>query len=113
MEIKKATRQQNHATTAERLQMVEQFRRSGLTRVAFSRQHQIPLATLNWWLTKTKRASNLPMPVVFSEVVLPPAPAATTSAWAMEVIRPDGLIIRCRDAFCANDLVRLLRGPRC
>jgi transposase-like protein len=115
MEIKKGTRQQNHATTAKRLQMVEQYRRSGLTRAAFSRQHRIPLATLNWWLAKTKRASNLPVPVVFSEVMLPPAPAAATSPWAIEFVRPDGLIIRCREAFCANDLVRLLpgRGPQC
>jgi transposase-like protein len=113
MEIKKATRQQNHATSAERLQMVEQFRRSGLTRAAFSRQHQIPLATLSWWLKKAKRGSNLPVPVVFSEVMLPQAPAAATTTWATEFVRPDGLIIRCREAFCANDLARLLRGPRC
>jgi len=113
MEIKKGTRRQNHATTAERLQMVEQFRRSGLTRAAFSRQHDIPMATLNWWLAKTKQPSNLPVPVLFSEVMFPPPQTATTSTWAMEFVRPDGLVIRCREAFCANDLVRLLRGPRC
>jgi hypothetical protein len=111
MEIKTGTRQQNHRATAERLKMVEQFRRSGLTRAAFSRQHQIPLATLNWWLKKTKLASNLPVPVVFSEVMLPPAPA--TTPWAMEFVRPDGLIIRYRDAISTHDLARLLRGPRC
>lgn len=93
--------------------MVEQFRRSGLSRAAFSRQQGIPLSTLDWWLAKTKRVSHLPAPVVFSEVMLPPAPAATTGAWAMEIVRPDGLIVRCREAFSANDLVRLLRGPRC
>ena len=113
MGIKKRTRQQNYATKAERLQMVEQFLRSGLTRVAFSRQYGIPLTTLNWWLTKAKQASKLPAPVVFSEVMLPAAPAAATSTWAMEIVRDDGLIIRCRETLCANDLVRLLRGPRC
>jgi transposase-like protein len=113
MKIIRATRQQHHASAAERLQMVEQFRRSGLTRAAFSRQYGIPLATLSWWLARTKRDSNLPAPVVFSEVMLPLAPAATSSTWAMEVVRPDGLIIRCREAFCAKDLMRLLRGPRC
>ena len=113
MEIKRGARQQDHAPTAQRLKMVEQFRRSGLTRAAFSRQNQIPLATLNWWLKKTKPASNLPAPVVFSEVMLPSAPAAGTTPWAMEIVRPDGLIIRCREAVCAHDLVRLLRGPRC
>ena len=113
MEIKKATRRQNHMTAAERLQMVEQFRRSGLTRVAFSRQYGIPQATLSWWLKRTKSAANLPAPVVFSEVMLPPVPVATSGPWAMEFVRPDGLIVRCRDAFSTNDLVRLLRGPRC
>jgi hypothetical protein len=113
MEIKTGTRQQNHASTAQRLKMVEQFRSSGLTRAAFSRQHQIPLATLNWWLKRTKPVSNLPAPVVFSEVMLPPAPAEVTTPWAMEFVRPDGLIIRCREAICAHDLVRLLRGSRC
>lgn len=113
MEIKKASRRHKRATTAERLQMVEQFRRSGLTRAAFSRQHDIPIATLNWWLAKTKQPSNLPVPVLFSEVMFPPPPTATINTWAMEFIRPDGLVIRCREAFPANDLVRLLRGPRC
>lgn len=113
MEIKKATRAQNRASKAERLQMVEQFRRSGLTHVAFSRQHGIPLATLNWWLKKAKRASALPVPVVFSEVMLPPAPTVAASPWAMEFVRPDGLIVRCREPLCAGDLARLLRGPRC
>jgi transposase-like protein len=113
MEIKGLTRQQHHATAAERLQMVEQFRRSGLTRAAFSRQHGIPLATLNWWLAKTKRASNLPVPVVLSEVRLA-SPAATPNlAWAMEVISPSGLTVRCREALPVRDLARLLRGTRC
>jgi len=113
MEIQKGTPRQNHAPTAKRLKMVEQFRSSGLTRAAFSRQYQIPLATLNWWIKKTKPACNLPAPIVFSEVMLPPAPAAGTTPWAMEVVRPDGLIIRWREAICAHDLSRLLRGPRC
>lgn len=113
MEIKKATRRHTHRTAAERLQLVEQFRRSGLSRVAFSRQYGIPQATLSWWLKKTKSAANLPAPVVFSEVLWPPVSAAANGPWAMEFVRADGLIVRCRDAFSTNDLVRLLRGPRC
>jgi hypothetical protein len=62
---------------------------------------------------KTKSAANLPAPVIFSEVLLPPTPTAETSSWAVEFVRPDGLIVRFRDAFSTNDLVRLLRGPRC
>lgn len=113
MEIKNDTRRRKHTTTAERLQMVEQFRRSGLTRAAFSRQHGIPLATLDWWLARTKRDSHLPVPVLFREVMLPPAPVTGTSTWAMEIVRPDGLVIRCRETLGMKDLTRLLRGPRC
>jgi len=93
--------------------MIEQFRRSGLTRAAFCQQRGIPLATLSWWLAKAKRTSHLPVPVVFSEVMLPPAAGAATSAWAMEIVRPDGLVIRLREPFCANEVARMLRGPRC
>ena len=113
MEIKSITRQQHRAPATQRLQMVEQFRRSGLTRAAFSRQYGIPLATLNWWLTKTKGSSNLPVPVVFSEVMLAPQAVTPGNAWAMEVVAPSGLTVRCREALPVRDLARLLRGPRC
>lgn len=113
MEIKGVTRRHHRATAAQRLQMVEQFRRSGLSRAAFSRQHGIPLATLSWWLAKTKRASNLPVPVVFSEVMLAPPAAMPIHAWAMEVVAPSGLMVRCREALPVQDLARLLRETRC
>lgn len=113
MEIKRITRRQPRATAAQRLQMVEQFRRSGLTRAAFSRQHQVPLATLNWWLAKTKRASNLPAPFLFNEVILAPLAATPTNPWAMEVVTPSGLTVRCREALALQELSRLLRVARC
>jgi hypothetical protein len=56
MEIKAITRQ-HRATADQRMRMVEQFRRSGLTRAAFSQQYGIPLATLNWWLAKVDKKS--------------------------------------------------------
>jgi hypothetical protein len=111
METKAITRQ-HRATAGQRMRMVEQFRRSGLTRAAFSKQYGVPLATLSWWLTKAKRASSLPMPVVFSEVKLT-APAVSTNAWAMEVVAPSGLTIRCREALAVHDLAHLIRGARC
>jgi len=92
--------------------MIEQFRRSGLTRAEFSKQYGVPLATLSWWLKKAKRASNLPVPVVFSEVKLT-APEVSTNAWAMEVVAPSGLTIRCREPLAIHDLAHLIRGARC
>lgn len=109
MENKAITRQYR-ATADQRMQMVEQFRRSGLTRAAFSKQYGIPLATLSWWLTKTKRASNLPVPVIFREVRLEPPAIEPINPWAMELIGPSGLTIRCREALAVRDLARLLRG---
>jgi transposase-like protein len=112
MEIKAIT-QQHRATADQRLQTIEQFRRSGLTRAAFSRQYGIPLATLSYWLAKAKRASNLPVPVVFSEVRLTAPEASSPNAWAMEVVAPSGLTIRYREALATRDLVRLMRSGRC
>ena len=90
--------------------MVEQFRGSGLTRASFSQQYGIPLATLSWWLKKAKRASGLPVPVVFSEVMLELPGAEPANPWAMEVVGQSGLKIRCREALAVRDLARLLRG---
>jgi hypothetical protein len=111
MENKTITRQ-HRASEDQRMRMVEQFRRSGLTRAAFSRQYGVPLPTLGYWLTKAKRALNLPVPVVFSEVNLT-APEISMSAWAMEVVAPSGLTIRCREPLAIHDLARLIRSTRC
>jgi hypothetical protein len=111
MENKTITRQ-HCASGEQRMRMVEQFRRSGLTRTAFSRQYGVPLPTLGYWLTKAKRALNLPVPVVFSEVNLT-APEVSTNVWAMEVVAPSGLTIRCREPLAIHDLAHLIRSARC
>jgi transposase-like protein len=109
MELQKYTPQSRRPTPAERLQMVERFRRSGLTRVAFSHQYGIPLATLSWWLSKAKNSTNVPAPVAFSEIKLMP-PTEPTIGWAMELESPSGLVVRCRTALDPKDLMCLLRG---
>jgi hypothetical protein len=93
--------------------MVERFHRSGLTRASFCQQEGIPLATLGYWLTRIKRRSNEPEPIVFSEVPLTPPNACPTDGWAMEVVSPEGLTIRYREALSVNELVVLLRGNSC
>jgi hypothetical protein len=113
MDNKSITRQQHRLPADQRLQMVEQFRRSGLTRAAFSRNYGIPLATLNWWLAKAKRACHQPVPVVFSEVLLEPEAKTNEPTWAMEMISPSGMTVRCREALSVRDLARLLRNTRC
>ena len=112
MEIQKRPKPLQPVASDQRLQMVEQFRRSGLTRKAFSLQYGVPLATLSWWLNKAKRASNAPIPLSFSEVKVIPA-VDTADGWAMEVEAPSGVKVRCREALPVRTLERLLRGARC
>jgi hypothetical protein len=95
--------------------MVEQFRQSGLTRRAFSQQSGVPLATLSWWLRKTRKVANLPapMPILFREINLRTPEISSPHAWAMEVIAPSGMTVRFREPLAVKDLVKLMRGGRC
>jgi transposase-like protein len=112
MENKAIVRRQYRASADQRMQMVEQFQRSGLTRKAFSLQYGVPLATLSWWLGKAKRSSDAPATMTFREVKLMAA-ADPPEKWAMEVESPSGMKVRCREELSARILERLLRGPRC
>jgi hypothetical protein len=93
--------------------MVERFHRSGLTRVSFCQQEGIPISTLSYWLTRVKRTTNDSDPVIFGEVRLTSPIVSATDGWAMEVISPEGMTIRYREAFTVNELLGLLRGSRC
>jgi hypothetical protein len=113
MKINASCRKQHRESSIQRLQMVEQFRQSDLSRKAFCKKRRIPLSTLNWWLRKTKSSSNLPAPIKFSEVtVLPPAVKAN-GTWAMEFVASSGLTIRCREALPIPDLMKLLKEAQC
>jgi len=112
MEIQKSPKPLRPAVSAERLQMGEQFQRSGLTRKAFSLQYGVPLATLSWWLSKAKHSSSVPAAMAFTEVKVIPT-ADTAEKWAMEVESPSGVKVRCREALPVQTLERLLRGPLC
>ncbi len=102
---------QQRWTAAQRLQMVERFQRSGLTRKAFAAQEGVPRSTLDFWLYV---ASHRPRPssVMFREVEVS-LPDPQPAGWAMEIESPDGLRIRCREALNGRELARLLRGGKC
>ena len=101
-------KKQKRSTAAERAQMLDDFHRSGLTRLAFSRTHNVALSTLSKWLTNAKRKS--PTPVLFREMRVSQVPSVTPMPWAVEIISPDGLMIRCRETLPLQDLSWLLRG---
>jgi transposase-like protein len=112
MHIQKSPKPLRPAVSAERLQMVEQFLRSGLTRKAFALQYGVPLATLSWWLSKAKQLPSAPAAMTFRELKVIPT-ADPLEKWAMEVESPSGVKVRCREALPVGTLERLLRGPLC
>jgi len=109
---------------SEQVRLAKEFRESGLTLAAFSKQHRVSPSTLVRWLAKARDASSTTpkpakrgSPVVFREVLpasvsaLPPiTPAAS---WAVEITTADGVTLRCREMVPPEDLARLLRAARC
>lgn len=103
------TPKRNYRTRAQRAEIIEQFHRSGLTRIAFAHSQGIPISTLSKWLTAARHASTKAPPVLFREVRLP-LMLSSASQWAMEVVCPDGITVRCREPLPVADVVCLLRG---
>jgi len=102
---------QQRTTAAERLEMVERFQRSGLTRKAFAAREGVPRSTLDFWLYVARHRSQSSS-LIFREVQVS-VPPAEPAGWAMEIESGDGLRIRCREALSGSELARLLRGTRC
>lgn len=103
------TPKRNYRTRAQRGEIIEQFHRSGLTRIAFAHSQGIPISTLSKWLSAARHASKKTPPVLFREVRLPALPSSA-SQWAMEVVSPEGVTVRCREPLPVADVAWLLRG---
>lgn len=103
-------KKQRRSTPAERAETLEEFHRSGLTRLAFSRSHNLALSTLSKWLYNAKHKKKESVPVLFRELRVPQVPMAAGMGWAVEIVGPDGLVIRCREALPLHDVSWLLRG---
>ena len=95
---------------AKRLEMVERFRSSGMTRRAFCQAEGIATSTLNWWLGKGAAAGRRGR-MEFSEVRM--GPAAGSADWGTELISPRGWTIRCRRGLDAEEVGRLLKSLKC
>lgn len=105
-------RRQRHHTPAQRAQIVARFHQSGLNRAQFAHHEGLVQSTLDRWLAEARDARK-GSSVVFSELrLVPPVPGATT-AWAVEIVSPDGLIVRCREPLAGRELARLLRRSSC
>jgi hypothetical protein len=108
MDTEDIPRKRNYRTPAQRAEIVELFHRSGLTRIAFAQSQGIPISSLSKWLTAS-HASKSASPVLFREVRLPIVPSSGLQ-WAMEVVCPDGVTVRCREPLPVADVAWLLRG---
>jgi transposase-like protein len=109
---KRIGRRRRRTSATQRARLIEQFRRSGLTRGAFARRHGLGVSTLGKWLTAA-RATPRRTPVLFREVRLAGVASAPAITGAMEVEGAGGLTVRCREALSVQDLAMLLRGPSC
>lgn len=96
-----------HLTPAERRALLERYLQSAMTQREFSRREGVGLSTLIRWLHEERKPER--PPVKFQEVILPP-PRLT---WAMEVVSPQGWVVRCQAGAAAERLAELLRLLPC
>src|SRR5271170_3492699 len=94
-------------TPEQRQRLVTRFHRSQLTRKDFAASHGIGFSTLSKWLRLER--DGVPAQVKFQEVRLP----NTTPRWPIEVVSPQGWIIRLQNSSEAHALPQLLRALPC
>lgn len=98
---------------AQIAKLIGAYQRSGLSQVVFCRQRQVPLSSFTNWLRVQRRKGQLQrrssrrVRPLFRQVDLRAMPAL--SAWAAEVVRPDGLIVRLSANAAPNWVSELLR----
>jgi hypothetical protein len=96
-------------TTDQRQRLLARYHRSALTQAAFAARHGIGLSTLGKWLREEPAADACPSPVRFQEVVLP----GSAPRWAVELVSPQGWIVRLHATSDAGVLPQLLAGLPC
>ena len=97
---------------ARRIELVEAWRRSGLTQAAFARREGLRYPTFAGWVqTLRTQAAPAASAVRFAELRLPAsmAPMSQTSVAALEVRLADGTSVRGGDAAAVAALVQALR----
>lgn len=100
-----------HRRSAEQIaNLIQDYQRSGLSQMQFCRQRQVALSSFTHWLRRQPRkaqATPRRFRPVFRQVDLSAMPPL--SAWAAEVARPDGLIVRLRANAAPHWVSELLR----
>lgn len=102
---------------AEAQRLLAAFERSGLTRAEFERRHNLSPNRLSWWRKRLGLVASaaplasaavtfLPVRVEAPSRATPPPP--TTPAAPIELVLPEGVVLRVPPSFEATDLTRLL-----
>jgi hypothetical protein len=94
-------------TSKRRQRLLAKFHQSQLTQHEFATHHGVGLSTLSKWLRLERDA--VPAKVKFQEVRLP-NPA---SRWPVEVVSPQGWIVRLQNGSDVKSLPELLRALPC
>jgi hypothetical protein len=87
--------------------LLAKFHQSQLTQREFATQHAIGMSTLSKWLRLEREA---PAPKVKFQEVRLPNPA---SRWPVEVVSPQGWIVRFQNGSDVQMLTSLLRALPC
>ena len=91
---------------SERRELVRKYGRSGMTQAAFCRANGLTAVTLSKWLRTRGKKRLGPVAARFAEVeIRPPA----VCDLAVEVIRPDGRVIRFRNIRADRDHAAFIR----
>jgi transposase-like protein len=107
MDTLKTGTSRRHFTSKRRQRLLAKFHQSRLTQNEFAAQHHIGLSSLSRWLRLERDA--VPPKVKFQEVRLP-NPA---SRWPVEVVSPQGWIVRLQNGSEVQILPELLRALPC
>ena len=94
-------------TRKQRQLLLAKFHQSQLTQSEFATQHGVGLSTLSKWLRLER--DSVPAKVAFQEVRLP-SPA---KHWPIEVVSPQGWIVRLHNGSDVQLLPELLRTLPC
>jgi transposase-like protein len=91
-------------TPAERRSLVLRYRKSGLSQAAFCRKHNIVATTFTNWVRRCTKKKD--MIAKFAEVELP---APIGSGASLEVVYPDGTLLRLRELKITEESTAFIR----
>ena len=107
MDTSKTGTGRRRLTSKQRQRLLAKFHRSQLAQREFANQHAIGMSTLSKWLRLERNA--IPAKVKFQEVRLP----SLAARCPVEVVSPQGWIVRLQNGSDVKSLPELLRALPC